>query len=149
MSGGRHVLVPTPRDRIPVFARGGAVIPLWTGAPQTTQGHFPEEIELRVIVPAEDGETTSILHEDDGLTFAHEAGAFFRTTFRLARAGAVLTLAATVAGEGFPEFRRKRFRITFPGLPALPRIVGGGPIECGDPLLLPNTGTPFALSFEI
>ncbi|MEI6035196.1 MAG: glycoside hydrolase family 31 protein [Verrucomicrobiae bacterium] len=149
VSGGRHLLVPTPRDRIPVFARGGAVIPLWTGSPQTTQGHFPEEIELRVIVPLEDGETTSIFHEDDGLTFAHQTGAFFRTTFRVARAGTTLRLAATVSGKGFPEFRRKRFRITLPGLPGLPRIAGGGAILDGESFVLPNSGTPFSLEIAL
>ena len=149
VEGGRDLLVPTPRDRIPVFAHGGAIIPLWTSSPQTTQGYFPEEIELRVIVPVEDGTTTSILHEDDGLTFAHEHGAFFRTTFQLARDGNTLTLSATVVGRGFPEFRRSRFRLSFPGLPALPRVVEGEPIEDGGSLVLPNTGKPFALSFEM
>jgi alpha-glucosidase len=149
VSGGRHVLVPTPRDCIPVFARGGAVIPLWAGSPQTTQGHFPEEIVLRIIVPLEDGETISILHEDDGLTFAHRTGAFFRTTFRLTRAGTTLALAATVAGGGFPEFRRNRFRITFPGLPVLPRLAAGEAVLEGYALVLPNAGKPFSLEIVL
>jgi alpha-glucosidase len=149
VQGGRHLLVPTPLERIPVFARGGAVIPLWTGAPQTTQGHFPEEIVLNVIVPTEEGTTTSLLHEDDGLTFAHATGAFFRTTFQVSRSGSTLTLAATVAGTGFPEFRRKRFRLSFPGLSTLPRVISGD-AECdGTDLVVSNAGTSFTLEIAL
>lgn len=149
--GGRHHLVATPRERIPVFARGGAVIPTWPGRPQTTQDHFPEEIELRVIVPLEDGETTSLLHEDDGLTFSHEQGHCLRTTFRLSRGGSLLRLSAEVAGAGFPEFRRRRFRLRFPGWerPLLPLSSEANVFPEADTLVLKNHGSPFTLTFQI
>lgn len=151
LPGGRHHLVATPRDRIPVFVRGGAVIPLWTGKPQTTQSHFPDEIELRVIVPLADGETTSLLHEDDGLTFAHEKGHYVRTTFRLSRHGQTLHLAATVEGAGFPEFRRCRFRLVFPGLKSPPTpLPGEGELSReGDSFVLENGGAAFSLALQL
>ena len=39
--GRRYVVAPTPMDRIPIFARGGAVIPMWPEAPPSTAGHHP------------------------------------------------------------------------------------------------------------
>lgn len=151
VSGGRHLLVPTPRDRIPVYVRAGAVIPLWGGQPQTTQDHFPEEIELLMSVPLEDGDIDSILHEDDGLTFAHTRGAYYRTNFRLSRRVATLTLTAEVTGDGFPEFRRRRFRLRFPGLAAPPRFEPGDPAVSidGDALVVANAGSSFALTFPL
>ena len=38
VSGGQFVLVQTPMDRIPLYARGGAVIPMWPEAPSSTDG---------------------------------------------------------------------------------------------------------------
>ena len=52
-------------DRTPIYARAGAVIPMWPQAPRSTAGHHPAEIELHVFP----GQGESILHEDDGLTF--------------------------------------------------------------------------------
>ena len=46
---------PTPMDRIPLFARGGAVIPMWPEAPASTAGYHPEVIELHLFVPDADG----------------------------------------------------------------------------------------------
>ena len=69
-------------DRIPLYARGGAVIPMWPEAPPSTDGYHPTVIELHVFVPGEDGTWTSELQEDDGLT---TTGGFLRTTFTLTR----------------------------------------------------------------
>ncbi len=144
--GGRHHLEATPMERIPVFARAGAVIPVLTDIPDSTQNLYPEEIELIVVVPENDGSTDSELHEDDGLREGHLRGAFLRTRFTLTRAGGELTLRATVTGNGYPEHRRQRFRLRFLG----------APIHCGQEtldngcLILQNTGTPIdALAVQI
>ena len=57
--GGRFVVAPTPMDRIPLYARGGAVIPMWPEAPPSTAGHHPEAIELHLFVPRGDGDATA------------------------------------------------------------------------------------------
>ena len=67
-SGPGFVIAETPMDRIPLFARGGAVIPMWPEAPPSTDGHHPSVIELHVFVPGADGAWTSLLQEDDGVT---------------------------------------------------------------------------------
>ena len=91
-------------DRIPIYARAGAVIPMWPEAPPSTAGHHPAEIELHVFP----GEGESILHEDDGLTFD---GGFYRTTFTLAGR----ELQARTEGDGYPEFARERFVVVCEG----------------------------------
>ena len=40
-SGRSFIQVPTPMEQIPVFARGGAVVPLWPEAPDSTDGYHP------------------------------------------------------------------------------------------------------------
>ena len=54
-------------DRIPLYARSGAVIPMWPSAPASTDER-PDTIELHVFVPEAEGVFTSFLQEDDGLT---------------------------------------------------------------------------------
>lgn len=113
--GPRTLTAAAPPEHIPLFVRGGAVIAQWPEAPPTTMDYHPEVIDLGVFVPEEDGETVSVLDEDDGLTGARADGAFYRTRFTLTRAGAGLTLVADVSGEGYPQFRRRQFRIAFRG----------------------------------
>ena len=87
VGGGRFVVAATPMDRIPIYARGGAVIPMWPEAPASTDGYHPAVVELHLFVPVSDGASHSMLQEDDGLTFAAVEGARFRTDFTVTRAG--------------------------------------------------------------
>jgi alpha-glucosidase len=107
--------VETRRNRIPLFVRGGAIIPQWPEAPPSTMDYHPEAIDLVVFVPEEDGETLSVLDEDDGVTVRRQSGAFYRTRFTLGRRRDRLTLVAQVSGNGYGEFRRRWFRVRFRG----------------------------------
>jgi alpha-glucosidase len=111
-TGPRFVVAETPMDRIPLYARGGSVIPLWPEAPPSTAGYHPSVIELHLFVPGEDGTQTSFLQEDDGLTID---GGFVRTTFTVTRAGTAVTVATSVEGDGYPEFARERFDLVVHG----------------------------------
>ncbi|HYP46477.1 MAG TPA: glycoside hydrolase family 31 protein [Propionibacteriaceae bacterium] len=115
LGGGRFVIAPTPMDRIPVYARGGAVVPMWPDAPPSTAGHHPEVVELHLFVPRTDGTHTSLLVEDDGLTFAAQQGAWYRSTFTVTREGGLLQVRAAVQGNGYPEFRRQAFLMVVHG----------------------------------
>ena len=77
-------------------------------------GYHPASLELHVFLPDEDGETLSILHEDDGETFAFRDGAFYRTEFALRARRPRVTLEATVTGEGYPAFAPPGTRVAFP-----------------------------------
>jgi len=112
--------------------------------------HHPEELDLHVVVPDEDGEFFSQLHEDDGVSHAVHSGAFLRTTFCLTRQKNRIRVSARVAGDGYPEFRRRSFRFVFHGC-SVDRIerkegdlrVSGGHAE------LENRGEGFELSFVV
>ncbi|MFN3374391.1 MAG: DUF5110 domain-containing protein, partial [Chloroflexus sp.] len=99
----------------PLFARAGAVIPLWPEAPVSTMGYYPPTIELHLFVPQRDGVYTSELHEDDGLTFDFRHGACYRTTFWVERRGQQLLLHAAVDGHGFAAFTRETFTLVIHG----------------------------------
>lgn len=118
-AGGRWVVAQTPMDRIPIYARAGAVIPMWTEAPASTAGHHPDELELHVFP----GTGESLLVEDDGLTVG---GGRLRTTFTLDGR----ELRAQVSGDGYAEFRRQRFVLVCEGTRRT----------------VENTGTPFSVS---
>lgn len=146
VDGRRFLLVPTPMDRIPIYVRAGAVIPMWPEAPPSTDGYHPAAIELHLFVPDDDGGgVTSLLQEDDGLTFAASEGARYRTTFRTARSGSRVELVAEVDGDGYPEFARTEFRLhVHGGEAAMIEIDGGEPHESSDgPVRIPNAGTRF------
>ena len=107
-------------------------------------GYHPTTVVLHVFLPDHDGETISVLHEDDGLTFARKDGAFYRTEFILRRAGDEITLDATVTGQGYPEFARMDFRLVFHGEVGAEATVDGAayPLEEGR-FTLPNRGKGF------
>jgi alpha-glucosidase len=148
--GGRHVIAATPMDRIPLYARGGAVIPMWPEAPASTSGHHPSAVELHLFVPAADGTHRSMLQEDDGLTDAALDGARHRTTLTVERRGGRLTVRAEVDGDGYPEFAREALHLVVHG--ATP---GGGTLDgarvdlAGGRLEIPNAGAGFALELEV
>lgn len=139
-----------PLDRIPLFAKGGAVIPCWANPPQSTMDFQPESIELHVFVPDADGETHSMLQEDDGLTFAFRDGAFIRTGFTLSRIGNRVQLSAQSSGDGYKEFVRTRFELVFHGLDTdLIQLDGRTVPVQGDRLVIQNNGQGFELAAEV
>ena len=67
-SGGRYVLAEAPLDRMPLFARGGAVIPVSVGKPQSV-----EDIR-EVVLEVFPGNGRFIHYMDDGETMAYLDG---------------------------------------------------------------------------
>ncbi len=98
-TGPRFVIAATPMDRIPLYARAGAVIPMWPAAPASTDER-PDVIELHVFGASDTETHVSFLQEDDGLTLE---GPVRRT--RLELTGSELS----VTSEG--DFPGARFEI--------------------------------------
>ncbi len=148
--GGTFVVVPTPMATIPIFARGGSVIPMWPDAPPSTAGYHPSVIELHLFVPGADGTYTSLLQEDDGLTFASLEGSSYRTTITVTRTGDRLAVRGDVTGDGYPEFRREELHLVVHGAAPDAADVGGTrvPVAQGR-LCVANTGTPFGIAFDL
>ena len=88
---------------------------MWPDAPPSTRGYQPTAIELHLFVPTTDGAFSSMLQEDDGLTFAAQDGARYRTSFEVGRSGGTIVLRAKVEGDGFAEFARDRFVLVLHG----------------------------------
>ena len=149
-AGGQFITAAAPLDRIPLFARGGRIIPAYATAPSSTMDHYPELLELHFIVPDEDGEFFSQLHEDDGITSGFQSGAFRRTTFCLTRQKDRVRVSARVAGHGFPEFRRRALRLVFHGCSVDRLELQGGEIRVNGGLVeIENRGEGFELSFLV
>jgi len=148
--GGQFITAAAPLDRIPVFARGGYVIPMFETAPLSTMDHQPELLELHVVVPGEDGETVSELQEDDGLTHAYQNGACVRTVFSVARRGTEVTLTARSSGHGYAEFRRRRLRVILRGFSGARAMLDGREVSVTPRgVELENRGEPFELCFSV
>jgi len=136
-------------DRIPLYARGGTVIPMWPEAPASTAGYHPAAMELHVFVPAADSTHRSVLQEDDGLTTAALHGARYRTTFELTRSGSRMTLRGEVDGDGYPEFARTAYHLVIHGAaPDTVRLDGTELRHSSGRFVVPNAGTPFAIEFD-
>lgn len=150
VEGPRFVVAPTPMDRIPLYARGGAVVPMWPEAPASTMGHAPRVVELHLFLPTTDGTWTSLLQEDDGLTFAARDGARVRTTFTVTRTGGRVRLAAEVDGDGFPEFAREAYALVIHGAEVAGVRSGGATVAPTDGrFVLPNAGTGLAVDVDV
>ena len=151
LHGPRFVVAGTPMDRIPVYARAGAVVPMWPQAPPSTAGHHPQVVELHLFAPRADGRTRSFLQEDDGVTFAAADGARVRTSLVVERAGPRVTVRAEVDGDGFPEHRREAFRLVVHGDEPHAVVLDGVAVDPTDGgFVLPNRGSGFEveLTFE-
>lgn len=149
-AGKRFIAASAPLDTIPLYARGGAVIPMWSQAPASTAGYYPQKIVLHVFVPAADGEYLSTLHEDDGLTFAFRAGACYRTAFSLRRSGGQLTLNGAVTGSGFPEFARQSFELVFHGAIPATILANGQTLTAHEGRFdLPNHGENLQITVDL
>jgi alpha-glucosidase len=150
LAGRRWITAAASLDTIPLYARGGSVIPMWPEAPVSTMDYRPTVLELHVFLPYEDGESSSVLHEDDGETFAFRDGAFYRTVFTLTKSSDAIALRAEVSGRGYAAFARREFRVIFHGEIAPQILVDGQPhTATDDRLVLANVGTAFHLQATI
>lgn len=121
VAGGRVVRAAAPVDRIPVFVRGGAIVPLLTDpgdtlAPGSGRAARPAGSALTLrLFPDGPGETTALA---DGTTLSYQA-----------RAGGIsVAIAGTALRRYTLEIARGRapVRVTFDGRP-LPRTRPGAP----------------------
>jgi alpha-glucosidase len=88
-AGPRRIRVAAPLERLPIFVRGGSVIP--TRSPVQHVGAPPAEPCVLEVFPGADGR--QVLFEDDGRSTAHRHGVSARTPLSLwDRAGGRLRL---------------------------------------------------------
>lgn len=91
------ISVEAPLDSVPVFVRGGAIIP--SGPSLNYIGEKPVDAITFNIYPDDNGIAAANLYEDDGLSPAYKTGVFRRTTLS-ARRGARGFVVSLGAPEG-------------------------------------------------
>ena len=106
--GGSMIQVEAPLDMVPMFIRGGAIIP--TGPEMLYVGQKRFDPITFSIYPDETGSASTTLYEDDGLSPAYKQGAFRRSTIAATRVGVgyAVTLNAP-EGSYDPGLRELRF----------------------------------------
>jgi alpha-glucosidase len=108
-TGPRRMRILAPLERIPLFVRGGAVLP--TRSPTRHVGETPSEPLVLEVFPGGDWETEVV--EDDGETFEYRSGGFARTALRVRdRAGGRLRLELGPR-EGSYALANRRVRAVF------------------------------------
>jgi len=76
-TGGKYFLADAPLDRMPLFARAGAIIPVSVGNPQST-----EELDA-VMLEVFAGKGSFVHYTDDGESLAYQEGAIHRLGIRV------------------------------------------------------------------
>ena len=124
-SGGTMVRVDAPLETVPMFVRGGAIIP--TGPAMNYVGEKPFDPITFAIYPDDNGSASTTLYEDDGLSPAYKQGVFRRTTVRMNRAtnGYVVNLDAPV-GAYNPGTRKLSFVIKSAATPKVVTVADDG-----------------------
>jgi alpha-glucosidase len=108
--GGTMIAAAAPLETVPMFVRGGAIIP--TGPEMNYVGEKPVDPISFSIYPDEKGSASVTLYEDDGISPAYRQGSFRRTTVNARRMGAgyVVTTSAPT-GNYNPGSRRLSFSV--------------------------------------
>ncbi len=101
--GGRTIEVEAPLDTLPLFVRGGSLIPMGPEILFADQRPL-DEVTLHVY-PG--GDVTFELYEDDGDTYAYERGEYARTriTYREGERPEIAIAASEGEFQGMPDAR--------------------------------------------
>jgi alpha-glucosidase len=141
-NGGTVVACEAPLDRMPMFVRGGSVIPFESLRQHT--GEAGDGILRLMVAPDDDGSAEGQIYADAGEGFGYRDGAYWR-----AEANAEVSVAGVTVsvshGAGYREIRWDRaqaINLTGNVPPAVVLgLVGDGTDEAGDAVALPRNGT--------
>jgi alpha-glucosidase len=122
LRGPAHVEVEAPLERIPLFVRAGAVVPM---APLMQYvGQRPLSPLTLHAYPAPGRGVRSVLYEDDGHTWAFRQGAYRVTHFTLSTSGdPIRELALQRQAEGAYQGACERFEVVVHGVDRPPEEI--------------------------
>lgn len=123
--GGRNITTAVDQSFIPVFARGGSILPIGSLRQYAAQA-TTEPLEIR-IYPGADAEFT--LYEDDGFTQAYRKGEYSRIVIKWNDSQRTLTIARR-QGNYISMQKRIALNITLPDGTSKVIIYKGKKIEC-------------------
>ncbi len=88
-AGQQEHFVDAPKEKLPVFVKASSIIPMQSPIPHT---QAPTDGVLQLHVYKGANENTFVYYEDDGDTYTHEEGVFYKRT--ITYAGNQLTIGA-------------------------------------------------------
>lgn len=137
--GRAHQVVEAPLERIPLFVRAGAALPLGPVVQHTGEKGW-EALTLRLFPGQSSSRWSTTLYEDDGATLSYEQGVSSRRTFQVTADGSSLVLEA---GEPQGSYRpdRELIGVEVPFLPQRPREVLVDGQEIAVPAALDQRGS--------
>ena len=103
-SAAQEIVVDAPLDRIPLFARAGAMIPL-TGRDDFRYLHDESSRSLQVFPGRGPSHATFALYEDDGLSLRYRKGDYAEVLFDLQTTVTEIILTACVTGSFVLPYR--------------------------------------------
>ncbi|HMG72760.1 MAG TPA: TIM-barrel domain-containing protein [Pyrinomonadaceae bacterium] len=108
-TGGTTLRFNAPLETVPMFVRGGAIIPL--GPEMNYVGEKPFDPITFAIYPDDNGSASSTLYEDDGASPAYKQGAFRRTIVSVKRGARGYAANISALGSYNPGHREFSFVI--------------------------------------
>lgn len=112
--GGTMFAIAAPLDTVPMFVRGGAIIP--TGPELNYVGEKANDPLTFNIYPDDKGSASVTLYEDDGLSPAYKQDGFRRTTVSVSRMlGGYAVNIGTPNGRYNPGARKFNFQVKSAG----------------------------------
>jgi alpha-glucosidase len=107
-SGGKMISADAPLDTVPMFVRGGAIIPMW---PEMNYvGEKPADPVTFAIFPDAAGHAAATLYEDDGVSPAYKNQLVRRTTLTVSKSGQGFRVeVGAPVGNYQPGARKFRF----------------------------------------
>lgn len=102
VSGGREIERAVDLETMPLYIRAGAVLPLGP-VKQFTEEQVDEPFTL-IVCPGADG--TTVLYDDDGISFSHRDGELARLAFDWDDAGRSLTISLVPGTRLLPSTPR-------------------------------------------
>jgi alpha-glucosidase len=124
--GGTMIAIDAPLETVPMFVRGGAIIPTWPEMKYVGEKSV-DPITLH-IYPDGNGSASTVLYEDDGVSPAYKQGNFRRTNVRARRVGRGYFISVSAPeGDYQPGPRKFAFVINaFGQKPQLLTLTDGG-----------------------
>jgi alpha-glucosidase len=109
-AGETTISVEAPLETVPMFVRGGAIIP--TGPELNYVGEKPTTPIIFNIYPDDRGAAATVLYEDDGISPAYKQQGFRRTNVTVERTGGGFAVSvAAPLGQYNPGPRQLAFTI--------------------------------------
>ena len=113
--GETMLRVDAPLETVPMFVRGGAIIPM--GPEMKYVSERPVDPITFAIYPDERGSASTTLYEDDGTSPAYERGVSSRTKLEVRRVANAYTVSVGAhEGSYTPAARKFDFVIKSPGV---------------------------------